>query len=247
MRIGINLVGVSFDDNGNLRGRNWVLTYWRIMQRVVNCWLNSNNEVYVYLTTYYYSPQKNNIYDTKTIVDSYKPKKFQFFNLNEIDSDGNETQLNQIFLYKKSFEQLIGEDLDIIVTTRFDILFHQDITKYNIDFKKLNVLFKEKDSWDVMFPIPEKNNEYSEYRATSDALFIFPYEMIHDMMKICDDKIIYLNSVKNPEHSLHDVYRRMINLKGDSYVNLMSDDICFSFNDETNTHYSLIRLPTNIK
>ena len=71
--------------------------------------------------------------------------------------------------------------------------------------------------------------------------------MIHDMMKICDDKIIYLNSVKNPVHTLHDVYRRMINLKGDSYVNLMSDDICFSFNDETNTHYSLIRLPTNIK
>jgi hypothetical protein len=245
MKVGINLVGIAYDDQGNLQGRDWYLSYARVYQRIIECWSDMGHDVSVYLTTYKYSLNRDANYDTETIVSWYKAKKYQF-----LDKIGRSTMdpwdkygTNQISTHKKSLELLRGEDIDLVVSSRFDIIFNHNITEYNIDYNKFNVLFKEKENWEEKTQIPEKNNELGPALLTSDVLFIYPYNMLEDVIGICDEKIQWCQSVDHPIITMHDMYRRILHKKGEEFVNLMTNDTCFSYNHKTNTHYSVIRRP----
>ena len=209
MKVGINLVGVSYGGN---RFSNWIYCLHRIKQRVINCWNDLGHDTKLYHTTYHSELDE-------LLLKEYTPYKHQFF-----DYPGSDRRLT----HKASYELLRGEDLDFVVTTRFDIIFNDNITKYNIDYNKLNVIFKE------------GNNHWETNKFTSDTLFMFPYNMLEDMIDIMQ------SHYDNPATSvacLHHTYERMRLKRGDDSVHFMTNDTCLSYNDPSNTHYTVIRYP----
>lgn len=224
MKIGINLVGIASDVNGKdsmgysgtSKERDWQLGKDYILSKVINCW--EEHDVKTYLFSY-----EN--YDTNDIVEFYKPKKYKF-----IPFEGSHQQLT----FLQSLENLLDEDLDIIISTRFDINFKQNLSKYNIDFDKSNFLFRESDGW---WPI---------HKFTCDNLFVIPKKHLTS----------WIQSVKNlrenpprPNPDLHGLCKYLIELIGEENINFLVDGYWRSSNSPTpweepyNTEYRLLRKP----
>jgi hypothetical protein len=66
--------------------------------------------------------------------------------------------------YCESLRQLLDQNLDFIISTRFDILFEKDMSTLNYDYDKMNVLFREKN--------------HNHLNFTCDNYFAFPKKMI---------------------------------------------------------------------
>ncbi len=225
MKVGINLIGVSKDIDGSKRNINWVYAFYRIKQRVIECWLDQGHDVKIYITTYNHNDFPNMIrayknfdgYGVEHPADSIKiPVKYQ------IIEDLNTPRL---LTQKIGHEFLRNEDLDIIVDTRFEVIFNKNITDYRIDYNKFNVLFKEKNAWDK--------------QLTCDMLFIYPYYMLEDYISLCEEN--HRNLPLGYGGDMHNFYYRIKEKRGEDSVNFMTDDICYSFNDKTNYHYHVIR------
>jgi hypothetical protein len=202
MKIAVLLTGISYKKDG-YRDRDWKLTYENIQNNVINCWLGYN--VNVYLTTY-----DNN--DNTELLESYNPKKYGILKYEESD---------QRLTYVKSLEMLLDEDVDFIVSTRFDIHFKEKLSNIAIKFDKFNFLFKER--------------EWDNINFVTDNLFMFPKTYLNDLM------MAIKNEYENPKRigcsDLHNIYNRLIHL--DSNLNIISD--INELSDE-NSFYKLIRI-----
>jgi hypothetical protein len=157
MKVGISIVGISHLDGDAASSRDRVGRLGRV--RKYDCCppnikenvilpFQETNDVSVYLTTY---PHEH----IEKLIDMYSPKQY-------VLKDFGSSFMQQT--YSESLLQLIDEDLDFIVSTRFDILFSQDMSKLNYDYSKMNVLFKEKG--------------YNHVAYTCDNFFAFPKSMI---------------------------------------------------------------------
>jgi hypothetical protein len=137
MKIGINLVGIYKGGRTNYNS-----TKKSLMNNVINCWDEKPN---IYLTTY--SSDEDN-----DLINFYNPIKYQFLEFDK--SSQRKTNI-------KNLEQLKDEDVDFIISTRFDIDFHKKISNFNIDYNKINFLFRESPPntnqvCDVIFCYPKK-------------------------------------------------------------------------------------------
>jgi hypothetical protein len=126
MRIGINLVGVS----KGLKNRDWKNTSDNIKENLINGW--GDNEVYVYVTTYYNDSINELLY-------FYNPINYKILQYKNSD---------QRLTYIESLKNIEYEPLDFIISTRFDIKFKNSISNLDIKYDKFNFLFKEKGWWD---------------------------------------------------------------------------------------------------
>lgn len=131
MRIGVCLIGVSYSEG--LKGRDWTTCCMNIKKTF--------GDVDYYITTYGHDEELENFYN---------PKKYQ--SLKYKDSTQRHT-------YIKALKDI--DDVDFIITTRFDMYFHQRLDEMNIDYDKFNFVCKEKGTWD-------------EYRFVNDSFFAFP-------------------------------------------------------------------------
>jgi len=150
MNIGVSLVGVSYEDgfrNGNYRKVDFNKTANNIIESIIKP-LSKNNNVFTYLTTYPH-PYLNNL------CEIYNPKKSQI-----LQYSNSRMQLT----YEQSMKQIINEDLDFVISTRFDIQFLKKIDQIEIDFNKMNVLFREKG--------------YRHKNYTCDNFYAFPKNML---------------------------------------------------------------------
>lgn len=207
MKVGVNLVGIS---KGS-RDRDWERTKNNIKENVIDCW---GEDTKVYITTYHH--------DTiDTLMEFYNPSKRIILDINAPDS-------HQQLTYIQSLKLMRNEDIDIVVSTRFDIEFKRKLSSYTtIDYEKFNFLFKEGRWW--------SSNEF-----VTDNLFIFPKRYIDSAV----NAIMYM--YMNPErkyngiattdlHPMYKVIRSMIGI----------DNTHFITNDEapsnTNNHYNLMR------
>lgn len=139
MNIGINIVGIS---SGN-RARNWLDTFNSIKENIIGCW--GDHSINTYITTYEHS-------SISQLLDYYKPKKYLLLPFEDSD---------QRLTYKKSLELLQDQDLDFIISTRFDIDFFKPVSLLSFDFNKFNVLFPE---------------NYQKKEFVCDNFFAFPKE-----------------------------------------------------------------------
>jgi hypothetical protein len=137
LNIGINIVGIS----SGRRSRNWINTSNSIKENIIDCW--EGHAVSTYITTYEHST-------VTQLLDYYKPKKHLIISLEDSD---------QRLTYKKSLEMLQDEELDFIISTRFDIGFFKPVSLISMDFNKFNFLFPE-------------NYEIKEF--VCDTFFAFP-------------------------------------------------------------------------
>ena len=136
MRIGINLVGVSYNDGTIGRYRNYEDALEGFMTNVVNSLKEEGHDIFFYLFTYD-SPKKEDILRT------YTPIKSTFLDPNYNKMGGGDVIENQMKIisltYINALNELIGEDLDLIISTRFDISFNiNPFKEFNFEFDKFN-------------------------------------------------------------------------------------------------------------
>jgi hypothetical protein len=204
MKIGINLVGITY---GDIRNRNWENTKDNLMSNVINCW--EHNEVKIYITTY-----PNPTIDK--LQKFYNPTK-----LTLIPFEGSDQRTT----YIKSIKELETEDLDLIISTRFDIHFNKPISEHNIDFDKFNFFFREANGW------------WELHKFTNDALFIFNKKYLKDFINSVVE--FDTNPYRPANHKdLHPTYRYLIPKIGEENVNFMLKSQHLT---HRNPHYKLIR------
>jgi hypothetical protein len=207
MKIGILLVGSSYNDvriNANPFGRDWRLSKDNLKSNLINCF-KSSHEVSLYLTTY------DNPY-IEELKQFYNPKKTTI-----LPFDGS----HQRTTLASSVEDILQEDLDFIIVTRFDISFNDFVSSWNIDYDKINFVFKDcEDIW---------NNN----RSVGDCLHAFSKKYLES----------FISSVRE-EHScggqfLHGMYNRMSSMIGSDNIHFIHEGYHAS---DTNEIYKLNRV-----
>lgn len=180
MKIAIVFTGISYG-----HGRDFKHCFNNIKHNIIKP-IQSSNDTSIYITTY-----KSEV--VEELNDYYSPKKSLFLEFKDS---------HQVLTYKKSIEQLIDEDIDFIICTRFDIHFKKKISDINIDYTKFNVLFKELGHW----------KWWSKNKFTSDNLFAFPKKYLSSFINVLDD--IYRRPARANCNDLHHVFYRMRKIIG---------------------------------
>jgi hypothetical protein len=225
MKIGINLVGVSYNDGRVGRYRNYEDALGGFMTNVVNPLIAEGHEVFYYTFTYD-SPKKEDILRTYTPIKStfLDPNYNKMGGGDIISDDVVGIQMKMISLaYINSLEQLKGQELDLVISTRFDINFFKNPFKeYPYDFTKFNFLWREP--------------EYTHLPIVNDTFVVFPYFMLNNVIDSINEMEF------NPPHgvnvAMHNWYLPMVNQVGKENVQWVCDDFV---NAISNNLYKLMR------
>lgn len=201
MKIGISFVGISHGI-----GRDCQHCFSNTNQFLIEPF-KDDNDVKTFVSTY-----KSDIEDF--ILTSYKPTSYQFLDF---------SNSHQTLMYAKSLEQMRGQDLDFVISTRFDIHFKQIIKDINLDYNKFNALFREKAWWDM------------PWRFTTDNFFAFPYNMLEDFIIVLNG--LYTNPSRPGQTDLHQAFFRMQDKVGADKTHIVSPDI-----EELSNHNSYYNL-----
>lgn len=220
MKIGINLVGVSYNDGSIGRYRNYEDALEGFMNNVVNPLKEDGHDIFFYLFTYD-SPKKEDI------IKTYNPKKYTFLDPNYNKFGGGDVLEDSMKIisitYINSLNELINEDLDLVISTRFDISFNiNPLKELNYELDKFNFLFREP----VFKTIP----------LVSDTFYVFPHSMTEKFI----EAIIEMET--NPEQgvniAMHNMLRPIQNKVGEENVKYVCDEYYSSLE---NPFYKLTR------
>ena len=121
MKLAIALIGLSYTEV-NQQVRDWTQTKDNIKSNLIDAF---DSDVYV---TTYNQPQLNEL------LEFYQPKKLLI-----VLYEGS----HQRTTYIQGLKLLLDEDVDFIISTRFDIHFNELVSSYNFDFNKINFIFKD--------------------------------------------------------------------------------------------------------
>jgi hypothetical protein len=210
MRIAIALTGVSQGQGVGTAGadRNWTLTKDSVKANVIDCFRDTNT-VSTYLTTYSHST-------INELVEFYKPNKTVM-----IPYEGSHPRITRLH----GMTELLYEDVDFIILTRFDINFYHPINTYNWDYNKFNFVFREIEPY------------WSLNLFVGDCLFGFPKRYL----------TTFIESIRR-EHSapyrnqpdLHPVYRHVSDFISNNEINFLHQG-CYNSNGIDNPFYNLVR------
>jgi hypothetical protein len=193
MKIGINIAGLSHNDLGNGM-HTYKDGYENLFKNLINP-LKENNNIKIYLYTY-------NTDESDNILEIYKPTKYTI-----LDATNSNSAELAASTYIDSLEKLRNEDVDFIITTRFDLDIRCNI---GIDFEKFNFLFKELKNWD-------------ESNLTSDTFYAFPKYMLEDV--IISLKETWLGKSRHFCPGLfHCLYKFLINRVDASNIHFIDDE-----------------------
>ena len=206
MKIGINLVGISYNDGTHGRYRNYGDALEGFITNIINPLKESGHEIFFYLFTYH-SIKKDEI------IASYNPKKYTFLDPNYNKFGGGDKLENGMktisATYINSLYELENEELDLVISTRFDISFNKNPFKeYEYDFNKCNYLWREP--------------EFTHVPIVSDTFIVFPHSMTSNLI----DAIIEMET--NPPHgvgvAMHNIYIPMCNQVGKDNVKIVCNE-----------------------
>lgn len=217
MKIAFLLKGIS---GGEGNRTDWKKCKDNI-QNAIN-YLSINNTVNVYVVSYIHPSN----YEMAMF---YNPKKILLLPLK-----GSSQRKTGI----ESMKFLLTEDIDFIITIRFDFEFNLDISKWNFQFDKFNILHKEFDYWHTD-------------QFVSDLVFAFPKMYIQEFITAME---IEDNAPYRPDcDDFHPIYRHLVN-KVDAHFlfencTSQGDFITYSFTRyEGNTKlYTVYRRNNNIQ
>lgn len=221
MKIGINLVGVSYNDGTVGRYRNYEDALEGFMNNVVNPLKEEGHDIKFYLYSYDSIKQNN-------ILEAYQPVQKYNFDHPAFNGFGGGDKVPNGYkamsaVYMSSLLQLLNEDLDLVISTRFDINFFKNPFKeYPYDFNKFNFLWREP----VLHNLPLVN----------DTFVVFPYSMLMDVIKSIDE--MELNPHQKINIAMHNWYQPLVKLMGEDKVQWVCDDFV---NAISNTLYKLMR------
>ena len=221
MKIGINLVGVSYNDGKIGRYRSYEDALVGFYKNIINPLKDDGHDVSFYLFSY-------DSIKKQDIIKTYQPvKKFTFVDPNYNKFGGGDKTPTGVKLmsltYLNSLEQLLGEDLDLVISTRFDISFEKNPFKeYEYDFNKCNYLWREP--------------EFTHIPIVSDTFIVFPYSMLENLMAAIME--MEINPPHGIGHGMHNIYVPMCNQVGIDNVKI----VCNEYNrSDINNLYKLTR------
>jgi len=221
MKIGINLVGVSYNDGTIGRYRNYKDAVDGFMSNIINPLKEEGHTIQYYIFSY------DNI-KKNDIIEQYQPVvKSEFIHPTYNTLGGGDRLPNGMkaisSAYISSLKQLKNEDLDLIISTRFDINFFKNpLKQYPYDFNKFNFLWREP----VLHHLPLVN----------DTFVVFPYSMLNDVIESIND--MECNPYNGINIAMHNWYQPLINRVGIDNVQWVCDDFV---NAIDNNLYKLMR------
>lgn len=223
MKIGINLIGVSYNDGKIGRYRNYEDAIGGFMTNIVNPLREQGHDVKFYIFSY------DNIKKNE-ILNAYKPLSNYVFVPSETGLNhygGGDLLPNGVHLmaatYCNSLVELIGQDLDLVISTRFDINFFKNPFKeYVYDFTKCNFLWREP--------------EFTHLPIVNDTFIVFPHAMTESLIEAI------MEMEHNPPHNvkvaMHNLYLPMVNQVGKENVQWVCDEFVNTINNDL---YKLMR------
>jgi hypothetical protein len=204
MKIGINLVGVSFEDGSIYRYRNYKDACDNFFKFIVNPLIEKNYKIQFYLYTY-------DSIESFNVLETYKPvKKYYFVNqeTDRLHNPFNFTHIQKIN-YANSLLNLMNEDLDVVISTRFDINFFKNpFEEYNFDFNKMNFLWREPD--------------YIHLPIVNDTFVVFPYKMLKNVIQSIS--LMEFNPPLGVSVAMHNWYLPMVNEVGVDNVQWLDNE-----------------------
>jgi hypothetical protein len=168
--------------------------YENLFKNVINP-LKESNDIKIYVYTYDTS-------ETDNILQTYKPTKYTI-----LESTNNNSAEIAANTYIDSLEKLKDEDIDFIITTRFDLDIRCNI---GIDFKKFNFLFKELNHWDEAY-------------LTTDTFYAFPKDMLDDVVISLKETWLGKNTHFCPG-LFHCLYRFLVKRIGESNIQFIDNE-----------------------
>jgi len=219
LKIGINLVGVSYNDGIFGRYRNYKDAINEFFAHIINPLKEEGHEISFYLCTY------DNI-KIKELEKDYQPKNLviapsTYNYLGGGDKMGGYKAISS--LYITSLGQLQNENLDLIISTRFDIKFLKNPFKeYNFDFTKFNFLWREP--------------EFTHLPIVNDTFVVFPYNMLGNVIDSIYE--MEINPSYNVNIAMHNWYLPMVNQVGSNKIQWVEEEF---INTITNNLYILTR------
>jgi len=200
MKLGLLFTGISYGYYGISAGATDGRTGTELLRDYSHCFPNininliepfkENNDVKIYLTSYHNDREQD-------IIHKYCPTLYSFIEMKNS---------NQILTYIKSLEQIRNQDLDFVISTRFDIHFNQKVTDLNIDYNKFNCLFKEKGFWERL-------------QFTTDNLFAFKYSMLDSFI----NALHIIHKMPRIQTDLHPVFYEVQKGIGASNTHFISE------------------------
>jgi hypothetical protein len=204
-KIAIVLTGVSRGMRNATRVVNtdWNLSKNSIKEKLIQPFIDDGNDVKVYLTTYF-SDQ------VQSIIDFYSPQKLLLLNYE---------QSHQRTTYIQSLAQLLPEDIDYVVATRFDISFNRAVNSYPIEWGKVNFTFRQVGEW------------WKDHQYVDDNLFIFPKKFLLPFINAINEFHVnpYMGR-RNPD--LHPIYRYLVPIVGEDNTHFMMEGLHASHDNE---------------
>jgi len=163
---------------------NYQYSYDNYKEYIYNFFKEKGYEIDTYFSTNISNPEIQT-----DIINKYNPVKYNFLK----DNDNNVISRNEKI--KNVVELCISENkiYDLVLITRFDLLFNIDFNKSNIKFDKFNLV-----------SILEKPH------AICDNFYLFPYNYIHSFYNIINN---HFNC------SFHFIKNDIENINGENFVN----------------------------
>ena len=202
MKIGINLNGVSYHDGSNYRKRIYTDSIDNLMKNVVNPLKEKGHEVSFYVFTYDTEKSKDVEKDYNPVKSTYVSESYKFNQATSGDRLSNGWRMMTITTVN-SLHQLKEEDLDLVISTRFDINFKQNpFEVYDYDFTKCSFLWREP--------------EFMDLPIVNDTFIVFPYHMLDNMIESFVEQEVNPPGGVNPGN--HNLYVPMVKRVGEDNV-----------------------------
>ena len=219
----------------NIHFIDYEKSYENYKEFIFNYFKSKGYEIDVYFTTNRLDEE-----DTKSICKKYNPVKYNF-----VENDGthvlsrNKKLINVLSLCLES-----KNVYDLILTTRFDLLFQKDFSKSNIQFDKFNVVsLLEKQTFicDNFYLFPykylkpfleiSKNNSINTFHTLKNELYKIPN--------------IEMNYILNENSNIHQlsfykIVRTVVIPKKERWISPKKSETRFGFIDSiNNTPYKI--------
>jgi len=194
MKCALLLFGISYCDYEHREGKktkiNYIESYYNYKKYIYKYLYDKGFSIEVYFSTNFSNKKKHN-----EIIKKYKPVKYSFIR----DRNGNAE-----FLRNKKIINVIelclnnNVNYDLVLITRFDLLFQTDFKKSNIKLDKFNLV-----------SILEHN------QLICDNFYLFPFSKLKQFHEI---------TKKNINKSFHRIKTDIEKIDGKEFVNYILNE-----------------------
>jgi len=212
MKIGIGFYGITEGtDPRTGYSRDFRHCWSNIQQCVIQPYKDAGHDVKIYASTYSF----NDASTEKEFFKLVNPTKVVLSQFEGSDAFTAKSKLHDAF---------DGEDLDVIIFTRFDIHFHQDMSKLSIDYDKINILFPEDPKW------------WESHRFVCDCFYVWNHKFSPQVRDAMIETYGWPRGTFYPD--THGILNFLVPKVGVENIHLMSHECQIS---NVNTFYTLCR------